>query len=586
MIIVLSVGERRLIRCVRRLLNLFLFVKVFNANSIATLILTRAVNLLQTIAVVVTMSDINGGRIASCASGCSIDVGWHLTPPDSSKLAISSDAGDGYRLRRWDSAETNRLNASQWKKAHGEHINRDLLEQLETLRARSSYESQNNPFVEGVINTHCVDVVGETGPALDIDSDDKKFNEEVKLGWEEFANDMSPSGNVQLPDEIKLWVRQLWVYGEYFNQETSYLDRENLNGKTPLRFSIQSIYPKRIDTPVEHINDERVLMGVRFNSNDRPIQYYKRVDNPARNPYRYGGIAYDPIDADMMNHVFERLEVGQVRGVPWLASSLQVISDLRKHDEYVLEAAKSAAAQGIVWHTNHPDSVFQPVPDGTCYSLEKGVQTYAPAGWQPSMIEATQPTAVYQAFRHERLRELGRPVGMPLMVVLLSSADSNFSSAHYDGQIYMRFLGALQRFIERQTLNLFLRKVVAELLFIKRIKSIPPLWKSKFTWPKAPYVNPKDMYDALRAMLEDGTASYPDVLAAYGRDEETVIATRKRTNERLKEAGLPELPVNEGNKKPDPPPMVGGKLPNGKPKPNTSKGSNNVPKRRAMLETT
>lgn len=498
----------------------------------------------------------------------SIEVGWHI-PTEASTKEVKADGG--FRLRRWDSADTNRLNFAQWKGAKGEHINRDLMEQLETLRARSSYEFQNNPFVEGVINTHCTDIVGETGPALDIDSDDKVFNEEVKNAWNnELACDWSPAGNVHLIDEIRLWVRQLWIFGEYFNQEVSYPDRQSVDGKPPLKLAVTGIYPKRIETPFDYVSDDQVLLGIRFNSFDRPTQYYKRRDNPARTQLRYSSIEWDPIPADMVNHVFERLEVGQVRGVPWLASSLQVVSDLRKHDEYVLEAAKSAASQGVYWWTNHPDCVFGEIEPGSVAAFEKGHQTFAPPGYQPAMIDATQPTALYKEFRHERLRELGRPVGMPLMVVLLSSAESNFASAHYDGQVYMRFLGALQRFFERSSLNVYLKKMVAELLFLRRIRKIPSLWSSRFTWPKAPYVNPKDMYDALRAMLEDGTATYPDVLAAYGRDEEETIATRKRTNERLKEAGLQPLPVNEGNKKKEP--MEAGKNGNPTQRPKSTNG--------------
>jgi hypothetical protein len=36
-------------------------------------------------------------------------------------------------VRRWEAAETNRLNRSQWEKATGQSINADLASDLETL---------------------------------------------------------------------------------------------------------------------------------------------------------------------------------------------------------------------------------------------------------------------------------------------------------------------------------------------------------------------------------------------------------------------------------------------------------------------
>ena len=52
---------------------------------------------------------------------------------------------------RWSGAETNRLNEGQWTKATGQPINRDLADDRDKLRFRSSYEIANNPYCEGLI---------------------------------------------------------------------------------------------------------------------------------------------------------------------------------------------------------------------------------------------------------------------------------------------------------------------------------------------------------------------------------------------------------------------------------------------------
>src|SRR5687768_2173239 len=82
-----------------------------------------------------------------------------------------AEEAKAWTLRRWEAAETNRLNRTHWRNATGAPINEDLSGDLRTLRARCRYESYNNPIVEGVIGTHQVDLVGVQGPTLQVRSD-------------------------------------------------------------------------------------------------------------------------------------------------------------------------------------------------------------------------------------------------------------------------------------------------------------------------------------------------------------------------------------------------------------------------------
>lgn len=445
-------------------------------------------------------------------------------------------------VRRWESAATHRLNACHWQNAHGNSINEDLAQDLETLRARSHWERYQNPMVEGVIVTHQTDVVGQEGPRLQIQSDDERFNEAVEEWWAIVYNEPDPTGRLSGPELLRLWIDSLWVNGEYLNEEVTY-SREPGH---PVTLGIHTFDARRLETPPEFANDPDVSFGIRLQTNmNTPTVYYKRTRESRGNlydaPFRY---EYDPLPADMVQHVYRMSEPDQLRGYPWLSPSLNVIADIRQADRYVMESVKNAAANSMYWWSNHPDAEFQD-KDGVEQSIEPGTAKFIGGGWQPAMLTPTQPAAEYRAYRHERLRELGRPVCMPLMAVLLSSADSNFASAHYDGQVYMRALEWLQSLISRKSLDKYVKKVAME-LELSRVVRTPRQWNIRWTWPKPPYVNPKQMYDALRAQLEDGTASYSDVLAFYGRDEETTIAARARTQALLEAANLPALPVNYG----------------------------------------
>jgi capsid protein len=451
------------------------------------------------------------------------------------------ESAEPFTLRRWDAAITDRLNKAQWQHAHGQSINTDLALDRASLCARAQHEASNNPIVEGVIKTHCVDVVGREGPRLQVQSDNNRFNELVERAWRIIYETPNPERSVLGgPELMKLWISNLWTCGEYLNQEIE-AERPEF---PEINFGIHNIHPRRLETPPELISDSEVAFGIRFAKN-KPVTYYIRADVQLGNsiPYSY---TFERWSADLINHCFDSVESEQVRGFPWLSSSLPAIAALREYDKYVQEAAKNAAAQGVYWFSNHPQLEHIWNPDDTeTVPIEPGMQQTGPPGWEPRMMAPTQPSAEYRPYRHERMRELGRPACMPLMVILLSSADSNFASAHYDGQVYMRAIESVQGKIERETLNHYVKLSVRQIA-LARLVEVPDRYALSWTWPKAPYVNPKQMYDALRSQLEDGTAAYSDALGAFGRDLEETIAKRKRENEMLDNAGLPPLPVNSG----------------------------------------
>lgn len=447
-------------------------------------------------------------------------------------------------VRRWDSAATSRLNKAHWAKAHGNSINEDLSADLETLRARSTHEAANNPMVEGVINTHQIDVVGQEGPTLQVQSDSTQYNDAIEKWWEVVFEKPDPNSDIHGAEMIRSWIGQFWKSGEYLNEEVTH------RRSGPTQLGIATYHPRRLQTPPDFVGDPQVAFGIRFDDFDKPTQYYIRR-NANRGLGSLGEVdRYEPVPADMIQHVFPHAEPDQIRGFPWLSSALGTISDLRQFDQHVMESAKQSAANPVYHYTESPDALYvNDLPETDI--VEPGVRTWMPPHWRTESLQSTQPNAQYREYRHEKLRDLGRPAGMPLMVVLLSSADSNFSSAHYDAQVYMRAIEWLQSFISRRSLVPYVRSMSREVSLALRLV-IPTKVKFKFTWPKPPYVNPKQMYDALSQQLEDGACSMSDVMAMYGRNEESVIASRKTYIDRLKAAGLPDPPVNHGgNKSPD-----------------------------------
>lgn len=469
-----------------------------------------------------------------------------------SRAAAQELVSDGWVFRRWEAAEKNRLNRAHWAKATGQSINIDLMANLETLRARSAYELASNPTLEGVINTFCTDVAGRNGPRLDLQGEDDAYNDAMEAVWRAWWNMPHIRGMLGGVDFLRLWVRSLWTNGEYLAQKVSASTeriRQGLAG--PITLRLKDIHPRRLFTAADYASAPDVIMGVRQSSEGEPLEYI--ISDPvSQGVWDFDLGRYKTVPASFMIHRFSMIEEDQVRGVPWLATPLQAVADLRDYDAQVLDAARQAADQAVFWYTDHPDAEYLEVNESM--EVERRQQQTGPPGWKPAMLNPTQPQTNYKEYRSERQRDMGRPVGMPLMMVRLDSSNHNYSSARFDGQVYLRGLQALQGWLERRTLNELLEDVRRE---AELYAAANPRWefasalrrrprgelRAKWTWPVPPHVDPSKESTAERTGIETGTLPFSDALAARGLDEDEVIASRARTNRKLAAAGLPPLPT-------------------------------------------
>lgn len=433
-------------------------------------------------------------------------------------------------LRRWEAADTDRLNQAHWENVSGQSINADLYSDLETLRTRSAYEAANNPIVAGVIRTHAIDVVGAHGPTLAVQSDNEVYNERFEAIWHDWWAHPTPRPDLAGPDLLQLWMRSLWTSGELLGQIIT-RDRPG-----PVQMAVKPIHARRLDTPSAMHGDPDVVMGVRLSKDGEPRQYYINEETQY-GPYAVTSSEYRTLPPDLVLHGFEFSEEDQVRGAPWLASVLQVIADLRDYDAQVLDAARMAADFAVLLKTNHPDAQYIEVNEST--EIERRTIRTVPPGWDPFAIQPNQPSTQYVEYRRERLADLGRPVSMPLMIVRLTAERHNYSSARMDAQLYHRAVQALQSWLERIVLGRLIAEVQREARFL--VGPAPAGVKYTWTWQPMPHVDPEKEARAERTRLENGTLTWFEAIAAGGRDPEAVLEQLRRELALREEIRLPVL---------------------------------------------
>lgn len=434
-------------------------------------------------------------------------------------------AAAGRSRRGWEAAVTDRLNYAHWENVSTQPINDDLIADLQTLQERARYEAQNNGLVEGAIETHATDCVGDNGPALQMLTDDRDWNESVEQLFRDWSRACEFQHGLALADLLHGWVSQLWTDGEFLAQE--------IIGRSALDYQILDLGASRLSSP--GMSTATTVLGVEIDGFGRPQQYW------ITDPQRTGTTQRRSIPAAFICHAFRRRFPGQLRGIPILAAGLQPIGDLRDYDTQVMDAARAVADQAVWMISQHPDAPFLDVDPDTTAQIQRRTVRHAPPGWEPRTLDPRHPAANYLDFRRERQREVGSAAQMPLLVLRQDASQHSYSSARFDSIRYVRAVSRTQAWLGRRTLDRFLRRLVR----LGRLDgSLPPAGgrlSYRWTWPKAPHVDPEREASAERLRLENGTLSLSDAAAAYGLRIDDLIADRARVNAMLVDAGLPPI---------------------------------------------
>ncbi len=439
--------------------------------------------------------------------------------------ALRGETHEAISLRRFDAAKTDRLNEAHWAEAGDQHLNSDLNIDLDTLRQRILIEIENNPFLEGVVNTYVTDVVGQRGPSLQIISENEKFNDALENGWRNWWKRPDFNGIYSGTDLLDMAVRQMWTCGSFLWQKMTAQTR------LPVKLRLLEIHPRRLSSPGTFGGN--IHLGVERDDFGRPLRYHIRDHLPGE----LNAIAgfslktHPPIEARNMIHRFRRLETNQVDGIPWLASSLQISADLRDYDTQVLDAARAAADFMVLLQSDHIDAPFFEVNSSTEFQRRQ-IRTLPP-GWKPSQMKGEQPATNYIDYREERHREIGRPAGMPLMLVRLDSRKHNFASARFDAKQYVRSLRKFQAWMGEATLEGLIDEVRMEL-------GLPPEdYIAELTWPIPEFSgDPGRDAKADDTRLKHLSATLREILGNRGKDFKSHIEQLKREISELEPLGI------------------------------------------------
>lgn len=274
----------------------------------------------------------------------------------------------------------------------------------------------------------------------------------------------------------------------------------------------------------------RIVSGVEFDAAGRRVAYHFWRSHPGDNIPILSRISERVrVEARFVDHVFERLRPGQVRGVPWLAASMMTVRDLGDYREAERWRKKIAAAFAAFLTTPNPAAqspLGQVTTETDGSGRARAVERIAP-GTIKRLVPgedikfATPPTdGGFAEYLRWELLAVSAGIGLPYSAMTGDLSNANYSSMRADKIEYWSLLDTwqelmLEPFLLRRAWN--------------RVQATAgvPGQTAEWGYPKRHWVDPlKDVQAEIRA-IRAGLVSAPDAIAARGYDWRDVLAEQR-----------------------------------------------------------
>lgn len=271
----------------------------------------------------------------------------------------------------------------------------------------------------------------------------------------------------------------------------------------------------------------RIVSGVEFDSRGRRVAYHLYRSHPGDLvPGLRGSRDKVRVEARFVDHVFEVLRPGQVRGVPFMAASalrLRALDDYLEAERWRKKIAAALAA-------------FVTTPQGPVASALGAVRTEGGADGGTRAIETIAPGTIKRlapgegvefstppadagldAYVKLELMAVAAGIGAPYAEFTGDLRNANYSSMRVGR---LEFYALLDVWQWNMLAPMLLRRAWARVQAASGLPGIACEW----SFPRRPWVDPEAEINAEIKAIRAGLLSQPDAIAARGDDWRQVLA--------------------------------------------------------------
>ena len=442
----------------------------------------------------------------------------------------------------YDSASTNDLNSKHWSYSDGLSADSALSSSVrKKIRERARYETENNTYAKGMLNTLSDNVIG-IGPRLQLLTPDSKFNSTVELAFTEWMRAVS------LADKLRLMQKTRVRDGEVF-----FVYQQNPKIDNAIKTELILIECDRVTDPEFNLESENDIDGVFIDDFGNPVKYRILKHHPGSNIFSMG-IEYNDFKAENIIHHFKTERPEQHRGLSEISSALPLYALLRRLTLATIYAAENAAEHAGVLSTPMPaesdpsdvdsDSGMAGLPFETV-GVEYNGLTIMPDGYTLQQYKAEHPNSRYSEFKREILNEISRCLSIPRNVAQGDSSGYNYASGRLDHQVYFKKIRVEQDWIGRTVLDRILSNWHWEYSTMNGFSVKQPIPHQWF-WDGSEHVDPLKEAKAQETRLNSRTTTYAAEFAKQGQDWEEQFEQVAREKTKMQELGI--TPVDLNNK--------------------------------------
>lgn len=463
-------------------------------------------------------------------------------------------------LQSYDAARTGGR-SSGWARPHTS-ASTEIQGSLPFLRAAARDLVRNSPYGSRAVRALSAHIAG-TGvrPRAIVPTNDQEARSAIlditRDQWERFVDRCDLSGQHDFYGQQRLLMRTVVEGGEGLRLWRPIVDGNKIYWRCEILEG--DLLDHQKNTVLNSGN--RVVQGVEFDGLGRRVAYHMHEVHPGDRYGVFGGTWNTKrIDAQYIDHCYDVLRPGQVRGVSWFAPVAMVMRDTDDLAEAELVRKKLEACIALVVHNANDDgdlggSVTSSgalggadgqtpaltTASGTpVESMSPGMILQARPGWGVEN-HAPAPSEGLAEHMRERLHAVAAGLGTTYAMMTGDLSGVNYSSMRGGEMDFNRLVEAWQQdLMIHQTGRPAWQRVQrsAQANGDLALQIIP---RAEFTPPKRPWVDP--LKDAAAAIMQmrAGVITPQEVIARLGRTPEEVVAD-------LKEWGIltADLPLDPG----------------------------------------
>lgn len=417
---------------------------------------------------------------------------------------------------------------------------------LTNLRARARAEFRKNDYARRAVGMMKNGIVGPEGFSLQCQFEDSRgvdtvanraFEEHFRR-WADDKRQVDWTERQDLTSMCHGLVGQLCTDGEFFI-------RKRL-GSGEFGLQLEIFDPMLIDVTYndELRNGNKVRFGIELDGRNRPVRYWTHGDSDY---YAFSRGQRTGIPADEVYHVFIPEAVGQLRGLPWLATPMYRMHMLDGFEEASIVNARVGASKMGFKKSRDPEAYEGELGTGGAGvdEITPGMVGYLGENEEWVAHNPDYPAGEFEPFVKQMLRGVASGLELSYPGLANDLAGVNYNSLRHDAletrDVFMR--------IQEWFIGCFLRELWSDWLFMALPRGIPiprngggyrPAGKpleayKRVRWQgrRWQWVDPLKEVQASKEAIALGVTTRAQVIRDSGRDPEEVFAEWEIENDRF-----------------------------------------------------